>query len=189
MNGIEMNDKLDKLEAKFGEWYNRSIYEINWEVIHHFVSQQKDTACLHRLEELKDAVYKKYSSEKGYSLEDADLEEVCSLFDKVCSTKYFSDLYNTNKEMMETFCEEKINIAEAFYHAIQFELTMPGRLLTSNAKVQKDSLVIWKIDGFRLLADDYVLTAESRVINYWAFGITLFIILLILGLCIKLYRS
>lgn len=98
MNGIEMNDKLDKLEAKFGEWYNRSIYEINWEVIHHFVSQQKDTACLHRLEELKDAVYKKYSSEKGYSLEDADLEEVCSLFDKVCSTKYFSDLYNTNKE-------------------------------------------------------------------------------------------
>lgn len=67
--------------------------------------------------------------------------------------------------MMETLCEEKINIAEAFYHAIQFELTMPGRLLTSNAKVQKDSLVIWKIDGFRLLADDYVLTAESRVIN------------------------
>lgn len=189
MNGIEINDKLDKLEAKFGEWYNRSIYEINWEVIHHFVSQQKDTACLHRLEELKDAVYQKYSSEKGYSLEDADLEEVCSLFDKVCSTKYFSDLYNTNKEMMETLCEEKINIAEAFYHAIQFELTMPGRLLTSNAKVQKDSLMIWKIDGFRLLADDYVLTAESRVINYWAFGITLFIILLILGLCIKLYRS
>ena len=65
--------------------------------------------------------------------------------------------------------KRKIIIAEAFYHAIQFELTMPGRLLTSNAKVQKDSLVIWKIDGFRLLADDYVLTAESRVINYWAF--------------------
>lgn len=64
MNGIEMNDKLDKLEAKFGEWYNRSIYEINWEVIHHFVSQQKDTACLHRLEELKDAVYKNIHRKK-----------------------------------------------------------------------------------------------------------------------------
>lgn len=189
MNGIEMNDKLDKLEAKFGDWYNRSLYEINWEVIHHFASQQGDTAYVHRLEELKQSVYKKHSSERDGSLEEADLEEVCSLFDKTCSTMYFSDLYHTNKEMMDALCEKKINIAEIFYQAIQFELTMPGRLLTSNAKVQKDNLVIWKIDGFRLLAGDYVLTAESRIINYWAFGITLCILLLVLGVFIKLYRS
>ena len=189
MNGIEMNDKLDKLEAKFGEWYNRSIYEINWEVIHHFASLQGDTACLQCLKELKNSVYKKHSSEKGDSMGDADIEEVCNMFDKACSTKYFSDLYKTNKEMMDALCEEKINIAEIFYHAIQFELTMPGRLLTSNAKVLKDDVVIWKIDGFRLLAGDYVLTAESRIINYWAFGITLFIMLFVLGVFIKLYRK
>mgnify|MGYP000760245866 FL=1 len=189
MNGIEMNDKLDKLEAKFGEWYNRSIYEINWEVIHHFASLQGDTACLQCLKELKNSVYKKHSSEKGDSMGDADIEEVCNMFDKACSTKYFSDLYKTNKEMMDALCEEKINIAEVFYHAIQFELTMPGRLLTSNAKVLKDDVVIWKIDGFRLLAGDYVLTAESRIINYWAFGITLFIMLFVLGVFIKLYRK
>lgn len=40
MNGIEQNDKLDKLEAKFGEWYNRSQYEIIWEVIRQFTSQK-----------------------------------------------------------------------------------------------------------------------------------------------------
>ena len=77
MNGIEMNDKLDKLEAKFGEWYNRNVYEINWEVIRHFTSLQGDTACLQCLEELKDSVYKKHSSEKGDSMGDADIEEVC----------------------------------------------------------------------------------------------------------------
>ena len=188
MNGIEMNDKLDKLEAKFGEWYNRNVYEINWEVTRHFTSLQGDTACLQCLEELKDSVYKKHSSEKGDSMGDADIEEVCGMFDKACSTKYFSDLYKTNKEMMDALCEEKINIAEVFYHAIQFELTLPGRLLTSNAKVLKDNVVIWKIDGFRLLAGDYILTAESRVINYWAFGITLFMMLFVLGIFIKLYR-
>ena len=188
MNGIEMNDKLDKLEAKFGEWYNRNVYEINWEVIRHFTSLQGDTACLQCLEELKDSVYKKHSSEKGDSMGDADIEEVCGMFDKASSTKYFSDLYKTNKEMMDALCEEKINIAEVFYHAIQFELTLPGRLLTSNAKVLKDNVVIWKIDGFRLLAGDYILTAESRVINYWAFGITLFMMLFVLGIFIKLYR-
>ena len=98
------------------------------------------------------------------------------------------ELNKTNKEMMDALCEEKINIAEVFYHAIQFELTLPGRLLTSNAKVLKDNVVIWKIDGFRLLAGDYILTAESRVINYWAFGITLFMMLFVLGIFIKLYR-
>ena len=89
---------------------------------------------------------------------------------------------------MDNMCEQKIKIAEVFYHAIQFELTLPGRLLTSNAKVLKDNVVIWKIDGFRLLAGDYILTAESRVINYWAFGITLFMMLFVLGIFIKLYR-
>ena len=64
MNGIEMNDKLDKLEAKFGEWYNRSIYEINWEVIHHFASLQGDTACLQCLKELKNSVYKRNIRQK-----------------------------------------------------------------------------------------------------------------------------
>ena len=189
MNGIEMNDKLDKLEAKFGEWYNRSIYEINWEVIHHFASLQGDTACLQCLKELKNSVYKKHSSEKGDSMGDADIEEVCNMFDKACSTKYFSDLYKTNKEMMDALCEEKINIAEIFYHAIQFELTMPGTLLSSNASLSTNNIMVWKIDGLRLLTGNYVLTAESRVINYWAFGLTLLIILATLGIFIKLYRN
>ena len=120
---------------------------------------------------------------------DADIEEVCGMFDKACSTKYFSDLYKTNKEMMDALCEEKINIAEVFYHAIQFELTMPGTLLSSNASLSTNNIMVWKIDGLRLLTGNYVLTAESRVINYWAFGLTLLIILATLGIFIKLYRN
>ncbi|TGY31482.1 hypothetical protein E5353_13045 [Bacteroides caecimuris] len=42
--------------------------------------------------------------------------------------------------------------------------------------------------GFRLLAGNYILNAESRVINYWAFGVTLLIILIILGVFVKLHR-
>lgn len=181
MNGLELNDKLDKLETKFTEWYNRSVYEINWEVIHHFVLQQGDSAYLHRLEELKESVYKKRSSQKDTSLGDADVEEICGLFDEAGKINYYSDLYKTNKEKMDALCEKKISIAEVFYHAMQFELTMPGRLLASNAKLQKGNTVIWKLDGFRLLAGDYILSAESRVINYWAFGATLLLILSILG--------
>ena len=184
MNGIEQNDKLDKLEAKFGEWYNRSQYEIIWEVIRQFTSQKGDTVYVNRLNELKETVYTNHLSGKD-SCGDAGIDDVCALFDKVGQTNYYSELYKAHAKAMDNMCEQKIKIAEVFYHAIQFELTMPGTLLSSNASLSTNNIMVWKIDGLRLLTGNYVLTAESRVINYWAFGLTLLIILATLGIFIK----
>ena len=188
MNGIEQNDKLDKLEAKFGEWYNRSQYEVICEVIRQFTSQKGDTVYANRLNELKETVYTNHLSGKD-SCGDAGIDDVCALFDKVGQTNYYSELYKAHAKAMDNMCEQKIKIAEVFYHAIQFELTMPGTLLSSNASLSTNNIMVWKIDGLRLLTGNYVLTAESRVINYWAFGLTLLIILATLGIFIKLYRN
>ena len=188
MNGIEQNDKLDKLEAKFGEWYNRSQYEVIWEVIRQFTSQKGDTVYVNRLNELKETVYTNHLSGKDSS-GDAGIDDVCALFDKVGQTNYYLELYKAHAKAMDNMCEQKIKIAEVFYHAIQFELTMPGTLLSSNASLSTNNIMVWKIDGLRLLTGNYVLTAESRVINYWAFGLTLLIILATLGIFIKLYRN
>ena len=188
MNGIEQNDKLDKLEAKFGEWYNRSQYEVIWEVIRQFTSQKGDTVYVNRLNELKETVYTNHLSGKD-SCGDAGIDDVCALFDKVGQTNYYLELYKAHAKAMDNMCEQKIKIAEIFYHAIQFELTMPGTLLSSNASLSTNNIMVWKIDGLRLLTGNYVLTAESRVINYWAFGLTLLIILATLGIFIKLYRN
>lgn len=188
MNGIEQNDKLDKLEAKFGEWYNRSQYEVIWEVIRQFTSQKGDTVYVNRLNELKETVYTNHLSGKD-SCGDAGIDDVCALFDKDVQTNYYLELYKAHAKAMDNMCEQKIKIAEVFYHAIQFELTMPGTLLSSNASLSTNNIMVWKIDGLRLLTGNYVLTAESRVINYWAFGLTLLIILATLGIFIKLYRN
>lgn len=188
MNGIEQNDKLDKLEAKFGEWYNRNQYEVIWEVIRQFTSQKGDTVYVNRLNELKETVYTNHLSGKD-SCGDAGIDDVCALFDKVGQTNYYLELYKAHAKAMDNMCEQKIKIAEVFYHAIQFELTMPGTLLSSNASLSTNNIMVWKIDGLRLLTGNYVLTAESRVINYWAFGLTLLIILATLGIFIKLYRN
>ena len=120
--------------------------------------------------------------------EDVGTDDICSFFDKVCQTNFYSELYETNKEAMDNMCEEKNKIAEVLYHAIQFELTMPGKLLSSNARSINNNSVIWKVDGFRLLGGNYALTAESRTINYWTFGVTLLIILAALGIFIRLHK-
>lgn len=188
MNGIELNDKLDKLETKFGEWHNRCQYEIIWKIIRQFTSQQGDTTSLRRLDELKETVYTNHLSTTS-NWGDANTDAICSFFDKACQTHYYSELYKANKKAMDNMYEQEINIAEVFYHAIQFELTMPGNLLSSNANTSTDNSAIWKIDGLRLLAGDYILTANSRIINYWAFGLTLLIILATMGGFIRLYKS
>ncbi len=79
MNGIEMNDKLDKLEAKFGEWYNRNVYDdqLGSHPPLHLYKRYRFACSVWR--KLKDSVYKKHSSEKD-SMGDADIEEVCGMF-------------------------------------------------------------------------------------------------------------
>lgn len=90
---------------------------------------------------------------------------------------------------MDKLFEEKGQVAELFGYALQFELSMPGRVVSTNAVMQKDSALIWKVDAFRLLDSDYTLTAESRTINYWAFGVTILLILLIGGYCWRMYKK
>jgi len=44
--------------------------------------------------------------------------------------------------------------------------------LQTNAPIIESGTLKWKVDGFRLLFDDYTLTAEYRVANRWAFVLT-----------------
>ncbi|WP_455585511.1 hypothetical protein [Bacteroides sp.] len=187
LNGIELNNRLDDIESKFWKWYNRSQYEISLEVIARFASLQSDTSYVQRLREFKEVVYDKYLSKKQ---DDTTPEEVCGFFDDFERANHFSDLYKTNKENMDTMFEERSRIVELFGYAVRYELTMPGRIISSNAMLQDShSSVVWKIDAFRLLADDFTLTAESRVPNYWAFAVTLLVILFAIWCWWKTYRQ
>ena len=49
---------------------------------------------------------------------------------------------------------------------------MPGELLSSNTVSAEDGMLVWKVDAYRVLADNYRLQAESRVMNIWAFVLT-----------------
>lgn len=183
LNGIELNNQLDGLESKFWEWYNRSQYEISYEIITHFASLNSDTSYIQRLQKLTETVYNKYFSSKQ---DDATPEEVCGFLDKYDRAGYFSNLYKVNKKAIDTMFEERNRIVELFGYRIWNELSMPGKVISSNALLQEgDSTVVWKVDAFRLLAGDYELLAESRVPNYWTFVVTLLVALFTVWCCWK----
>ena len=190
LNGMELNNNLDDIQSKFWQWYNRSQYEIAFETIDHFTALQKETVWQDSLNKSKMAVYNKYFANKGSDIEDISLEAICNYFDEQSKTNFFATLYRTHRTEMKTIYEEKGKITELFQYNIWFELTMPGKVISiDELGVQKGNSLVWRVNAFRLLSDSYVLEAESRTINYWAFVVTILLIVLAIGGCWRFSRK
>ena len=171
MNGFEMKEELENIEAGFWEWHFRSMYEESFDAI----LQYAGTDFRLQLPAIKDSLYSinKSRIEKEYPTP----EETCKWLDRFFSTDHFSKVYTQNKNEIDDILEEKSKETdELVKHVFQYELILPGKLMATNADQQNDETLIWKINMFKFLADDYTLTAESRTANIWAFAVTLLLI-------------
>ncbi|PLW97712.1 MAG: hypothetical protein C0591_06005 [Marinilabiliales bacterium] len=66
---------------------------------------------------------------------------------------------------------------------------MPGLITETNAKSATGNKVSWNVNGDKFLFEDYKMQVESRVINYWMFALTGFLVLvLIVFLLMKTFR-
>lgn len=191
LNGMELNSRLDDIQSSFWQWYNRSQFEFCCETINEFVSLQKEKEqFIDTLNACKEAVYKKYFTDKHSEMEDISLEAVCKRFDEQAKTAFFMALYRDNKAKMEAEIEERTKVVQLFDYTIWFEVSMPGNVLAINESgiQQKDDAIVWKVNAFRLLSGEYVLQAESRTVNYWAFAISILLAILVGAGCRKLSR-
>lgn len=183
MNGFEIKEDLERLEIAFWDWYFRSLFEESFDAILNYAG----TNFRLQLPAIKDSLYtlNKSRIEKEYPLPD----EICIWLDNFFTTNYFSNLYIQNKRKIDDILEGKSKQTDELQkHDFQYELTLPGKLLTTNADQQNEQTMIWKINMFKFLADDYSLTAESREANIWAFVITLLLISFSLYCLIRYFR-
>jgi hypothetical protein len=174
MNGIELKEKLDEIEKEYLNFYARNFYESAWYAISSVKQKSEDTAYLFQMNLLKDTLFSIYFKDiKESECEfDADPEGVCKLLNKSLKTKHFSELYEANKDELEQLYAQKMNIVYLFYENFDYELIMPGKIISANAPFTTNDTLSWKVDAFRFLADDYVLEAQSRTANSWAFVLT-----------------
>ena len=170
MSGVELKEELDDIETRFLKWYNRSIYEENFDIILHYTEADFRS----KLPAVKDTLY---SILEKQNHEEANISDVCMSLDKYFSTGFFARLYDENKQEMDNLFEERLKTAESlFEYNIQYELILPGKIVTSNTDLQNDGALKWNVNLYRFLADDYTLTAESRKMNLWTFAVTLLLI-------------
>lgn len=173
MNGYELKNDLDDAEKKFYIWYNANLYEKSFEIISHFTENE----FILKLADNKDTIFKE--SIKNEDDVDFDPENLCGILDDYFKTTYFSELYTNKKQEIETlFDKNTTKLLEIFETGIKYDLALPGDIISANTNMRENGILSWKVDALRFVADDYILTAESRVANIWAFVATAVLVLL-----------
>ena len=172
-NGSEMSDYLNEISDKFFEWCSINYFEISLECI-------KKLTTGYDFDTDKENIYQEIRKAK---IEDMDInpETVCKILDSFYKTKYFSELNKANGEILENDFETAISIINHVGNVISYELVIPKNLLKTNAPIIHYDTLIWKVDGMRLLFDDYSLLAEYRVANIWAFILSSLILIVAVG--------
>ena len=174
MNGMEMNDYLSEIAEKFWKWHGCNRFEISLEII-------KKQVQNYDLDSDKEKIYKQaiaFVDKESIAIDPKTLSEVLDSFYK---TNYFSKQYNTYKEIWDEDFQTTFAIEEILMNVISYELVLPDKTVQTNAPIISSDTLTWKIDGMRLLFDDYTLTAEYRVMNRWAFGISGLLVLVAVG--------
>ena len=184
MNGWELKELLDDMESRFMEWFIRTMYEENYKVITHFAEAD------YRIElpAVKDSVY--FNNRAKMDGIPPEMRDVCKMLDNYLHTDYYSKLYVTKRDEMDqcVLDEQKVVTEELMEYHIQYKLILPGRIITSNTDLQKDGALEWNVNLLRFLTDDFMLTAESRIVHVWAFVVALGLILFS-GYCFRKYTS
>jgi hypothetical protein len=170
MNGMELKEVLDDIETRFLKWYNRSMYEESYDIILHFSAADFQP----ELSTVKDTVF---SILEKQNIEHPNAKDICLALDKHFSTDLFSRLFRENEREMDSMFEERLKIVDNLLkYSIQYELILPGKIMTSNTDIQNGGALKWNVNLYRFLSDDYELTAESRKINLWALAVALLLV-------------
>ncbi len=165
MNGLELYS-LQLSEA--AEDYKRWIVDCGVEYVYMMVvDKTKKPLTPKQKEELYQAMWS--GDELEFDLyESPDIFKVVSAMGKIAGTTAYMDVYSKYRDIWQEqmyAAEEKFTAP--FTYAYRYIVDMPGKITASNAYLYEDGAPVWKVDGFRLLAGDVVLTAESRKINVW----------------------
>ncbi|MFV0536193.1 MAG: hypothetical protein ACK5M3_02350 [Dysgonomonas sp.] len=181
LNGSELNDKLGDLEAKFIEWYSRNSFELSLKSIETYSNSNiSDTD--------KDAIYKQIRA-NDQTASAITPETVCKIMDTFYKTDSYSQLYNAHKDEIEKVFEKANSYINMLGNVISYELVVPGQIVDSNSPIIASDTLTWKIDGVRILFDDYALSAEYRIVNIWAFVLSGLIVAVAAFSCYLLRRK
>ncbi len=175
MNGMEANDLSKDLEQKFNTWISNILWNDEYKVfvenynklVHPPISQTQFVM-------LSDTIFEKKAQNM---LEDANFD-VDKILDDYFHTKCYSDFAQKDDSLFNNKQSENLTDISFLFDRVMlnYSLQMPGKVMDGNFNSQNDETLTWKVTSQRMFLEDYVIQAESRKANWWAFTLTILLI-------------
>ena len=168
-NGTELCDLLSKIEPKAYLWLNHNLFAESYAAIDRLLP---DHPFKNRFEAARDSIFR--LNQDKYDALDAKLPE---MLDNYLKTDHFSRHGQRIDSLDDPELNHKLDSLDLYEITFQYELLLPGKILSSNTRQTTAGKLSWQLDAYRFLPQDYVMTAQSRAINVWAFALTALLLL------------
>lgn len=174
MNGVEQADLLDDITGKFEIWFQHCEFKITLDAFAEQLRESGETTYSIQIPSLHHTLFELIKK----NIDDINItsEFIASLLDKHFNSDFFSSFQAKNNQAIENRVEQKTALLALFEYKLYFSLDMPGKMIQANTRLRDDHSLVWKVDAYRFLTHDYVLEAESRTANSWAFVVTVLLL-------------
>jgi hypothetical protein len=166
-NGMEMREYLGEIEENFNKWGRENAWNAEYKVLlNNYDNLSEKPVSKEQLQTLQDSIY----TSKIKNLGDVDMEKALNYFFK---TNAFSELWNNQNSPMKKFekdFEEKL--ASFYFQGFNYKLILPGKITQSGDAIIHGDTLVWELTSQRFVPADYVIEAQSRKANVWAFILT-----------------
>ena len=176
MNGLETRQYIGEIENGYNKWFSKNLWNAEYKILlYNYNKITNKPIQIEQLKLLRDTIFKS----KVKDFEDFKMEQILNDYFK---TNEFSILWHNENSPMKKF-EEDFNgrVVSRLYSSFNYKLVMPGKVLKSGDAVVHGDTLSWRLTAYRMVPEDYVIEAQSRKANVWAFILTGIIAIIAVG--------
>ena len=177
MNGVEIREYVGGLEDNFHKWFNKNLWDAEYKVLlGNYDKIARIQVSKQRLTSLRDTIF----NAKVNKAEDFKMEQI---LDDYFKTIVFSSYWKTEDCPMAKFEQDFSSrlIVPLFSNTFTYKLIMPGVVTEKNNAVIHGDTLVWNLTAYRMMPSDYIIEAQSRKANIWAFILTGIILIVAIG--------
>lgn len=164
-DSTRFGDMQDSLEIKTDLWATKSIIS-DWieEVARLSDASGKDSLTIEALRMHENAFSEIIEPDRNMSYNCIPIlgEETCSRFSAELDTA-------------QSIVMDRLN-PSLFFEDYTLQIVMPAKVISTNGYLMTGGELAWPVTGDHFLTSDYIMFAESRIINYWAIILTLILL-------------
>ena len=175
MSGAEATAKLNQMEPKITKWLNDNLAKTCFDfIVSNYDSIANPPVSRERFVELQDSMTKKMLEGQDDILNVKPTDAFSNFFHSNAYAIFFDENTSLGKALNNEFAN-RMNI---LWFSVPYTLSMPGHITDPGTGTIKDGIIIYPLTGERLIPQDYVITATSRVTHVWAYIVTVLVILI-----------